>query len=319
MNELVKTELYAPLTIGDVKHQINLIQSLMKDVMKEDEHFGVIPGCGSKMVLLKAGAEKLSFVFRHTVKFNITTTNLDKGHKEYTVITEIKSRNGRYLGEGVGCCSTQESKYKYRWDDTEQDVPKEYWKSRDQSLIGGDSYTVRKKENKWLVFQRIEHDNPADYYNTCLKIAKKRSMVDAEITVCAASDIFTQDLEEGVVEAKVIETKDDKLKQGTQSRVEKELKKQSDENVKDATRGTKIKKTTKDTPPANKTAPSSSSAKNKGGTYLTLIAKIKELCNELDMDAIAYTDNADWEKELGWREAKDMKADLLNEKEKREG
>ena len=42
---------------------------------------------------------------------------------------------------------------------------------------------------------RVEHDNPADYYNTALKMAKKRAQVDATLTVTAASDFFTQDLE----------------------------------------------------------------------------------------------------------------------------
>lgn len=43
---------------------------------------------------------------------------------------------------------------------------------------------------------RVEHDNPADYYNTCLKMGKKRAFVDALLTCTAASDIFTQDIED---------------------------------------------------------------------------------------------------------------------------
>jgi hypothetical protein len=42
----------------------------------------------------------------------------------------------------------------------------------------------------------VEHDNPADYYNTVLKMAKKRAHVDAILTATAASDIFTQDVED---------------------------------------------------------------------------------------------------------------------------
>ncbi len=300
-NKLVKqenTELYAPMTIGDVKHQINLIQSLMKDVMKEDEHFGVIPGCGSKMVLLKAGAEKLSFVFRHTPKFKIEIIDLPNGHKHYSVLTEIYSRDGSFLGQGVGSCSTQESKYKYRWDDTGQDVPKKYWESRDQSLIGGDSYAVRKKDNKWRIFQRIEHDNPADYYNTCLKIAKKRSMVDAEITVCAASDIFTQDLEEGIVEAEVVkeDSRDETIKKNTQSRVEKELKKQSDENVKNATQARETKKTTKGTSAPKKTAGQPTDNQKRA---------IHKMCGALVKGGVIESEEA----YLGGRKAEDLSFD----------
>lgn len=47
---------------------------------------------------------------------------------------------------------------------------------------------------------RVEHDNPADYYNTCLKMAKKRALVDAILTATAASDIFTQDVEDMDIE-----------------------------------------------------------------------------------------------------------------------
>jgi hypothetical protein len=38
--------------------------------------------------------------------------------------------------------------------------------------------------------------NPADVANTILKMAKKRAQVDAVITATAASDIFTQDIED---------------------------------------------------------------------------------------------------------------------------
>jgi hypothetical protein len=44
--------------------------------------------------------------------------------------------------------------------------------------------------------EKVEYDNPADYFNTCLKMAKKRALVDAVLTSTAASDIFTQDIEE---------------------------------------------------------------------------------------------------------------------------
>ncbi len=44
--------------------------------------------------------------------------------------------------------------------------------------------------------RKLENDNPADDYNTVLKMAKKRALVDAVLTATAASDIFTQDLED---------------------------------------------------------------------------------------------------------------------------
>jgi hypothetical protein len=45
-------------------------------------------------------------------------------------------------------------------------------------------------EKKWT------RPNPADVANTVLKMAKKRALVDAVLTVLGASDIFTQDIED---------------------------------------------------------------------------------------------------------------------------
>ena len=42
----------------------------------------------------------------------------------------------------------------------------------------------------------MENPDLADVYNTVLKIAKKRAHVDASLTATAASDIFTQDMED---------------------------------------------------------------------------------------------------------------------------
>lgn len=177
--------------------QVQMIQGVMKAVMKKDEHYGVIPGCGDKPTLLKPGAEKLATTFRLAPKYSVGITEMGNGHRDYQIkCTLIHIPTGTFVGEGVGGCSTLENKYRFRWDNTGRGVPKEYWETRDSSILGGPQYAVRKVGKAWLVFQKIEHDNPSDYYNTCLKMGKKRALVDAVITCTAASDIFTQDLED---------------------------------------------------------------------------------------------------------------------------
>ena len=90
-------------------------------------------------------------------------SNMERGHREYRVICSLHHMpTENYGGSGVGSCSTMETRYRYRWQ-------------------GG---------------QRVEFDNPADYYNTALKMAKKRAHVDAILTATAASDCFTQDVED---------------------------------------------------------------------------------------------------------------------------
>jgi len=216
MNETKELEIVDedhPLTASDVRHQINLIQEIMRDAMKPGEHYGKIPGCGEKPSLLKAGAEKLNLTFRLAPKFDLEIINLERGHREYRVITNLYAiRSGKFLGSGVGSASTMETKWRFRlgpaeYEYTGSPVPKSYWEARKedpkkaQDLLGGRGFAARKNPDtgQWEIVsegERVEHDNPADNYNTCLKMAKKRSMVDAVLTVTAASDIFTQDLEE---------------------------------------------------------------------------------------------------------------------------
>ena len=49
----------APLTVAQVRAQINLIQEVMRTTMQDGQHFGKVPGCGDKPTLLKPGAEKI--------------------------------------------------------------------------------------------------------------------------------------------------------------------------------------------------------------------------------------------------------------------
>lgn len=202
-----------PLSAPQIQAQVNLIQEVMKAVMKDGEHYGKIPGCGDKPSLLKPGAEKLMFTFRLVADPEVEVFELYhptvQGHREYRVKVRISSMNGTYMGGGIGSCSTMENKYRFRGGEkinTERPVPKEYWNLKSagkiaeaQALIGGPGFGTGKFDGAWMICEigeKQEHDNPADFYNTCEKMGKKRALVDATLTVTAASDIFTQDIEE---------------------------------------------------------------------------------------------------------------------------
>ncbi len=205
-----------PMSVTDVRNQVNRIQEIMRSVMKKDEHYGVIPGCGDKPTLLKPGTEKLILTFRLVPDPQVECIDMGNDHREYRVRVPIYTLSGTLLGTGLGSASTKESKWRYRWDNTGKPVPGDYWKHRDKELIGGETFTARKVAGKWLIFRKVEHDNPADYYNTCVKMAKKRGMADGVLTVTAASDVFTQDIEdehikETVVEADIVAEKQEKV------------------------------------------------------------------------------------------------------------
>jgi hypothetical protein len=198
------------LSVVDVENQVVKIQKLMGSVMKKDEHYGTIPGT-QKPSLYKAGAEKLCLVFRLAPDFTIERTDLPNNHREYYVVCRLTHiPTGSVLGSGVGSCSTMEGKYRWRkgeGENTGQSLPSGYWdlkknnSAKAQESIGGKGFYPKKTENGvWVIYKdggdKVENDNPADQYNTVLKMAKKRALVDATITVTAASDIFTQDVED---------------------------------------------------------------------------------------------------------------------------
>lgn len=193
---IVNFEEYA-MSVDHVVRQIELVQEVQRKVMRSGEHYGTIPGCGDKPTLLKPGAEKLGFTFRLAPEFEVTPIDWSGGHREYQVRCRLRHiPTGTMVGEGVGTCTTLEGKFRFRWDNTGKPVPKQYWDTKDKDLIGGPFNVTRKIDGQWYIFQRVEHDNPADYYNTCEKMAKKRAHVDAILTATAASDIFTQDIED---------------------------------------------------------------------------------------------------------------------------
>jgi len=188
------------LSPQDVLKQVAQIQELMKIAMKKDEHYGVIPGT-QKPTLLKAGAEKLGFMFRLSPQFEIERVeNLSEGHKEYIVKCKlVHIPTGKVWGEGVGSCSTMESKYRWRKRkvDTGEPIPSDY--KQNKSNYKAQGYVAGKDENgkwRWYKQEKVENEDIADVYNTVLKMAKKRAHVDAMLTATAASDIFTQDVEE---------------------------------------------------------------------------------------------------------------------------
>lgn len=173
------------LTAADVRAQVNLMQDVMIEVMRDGTHYGTIPGTKSKS-LYKAGAEKLMATFRLAGDPEVTDLS-QNGEIAYRVKVRLSAPSGQFIGAGIGECSSSEEKYSWRaavcdeeWDETPEN-------------------RRRIKFSKWqgkVEKKKQVRTNPADVANTILKMAKKRAQVDAVITCTAASDIFTQDIED---------------------------------------------------------------------------------------------------------------------------
>ncbi len=203
----------APLSVQDVTNQVRLIQEIMRATMREGEHYGVIPGCGNKPALFQPGAQKLILTFRMNPDYEIEVITMPRDHREYRVKCILTNTSGVFIGAGVGSCSTMESKY--RWRKGERVCPAcgkasiikgraEYgggWLCFAKKGGCGEKYADNDPAITGQETGRAENTDIADVYNTCLKIAKKRALVDATLTRTAASDIFTQDIEDNAEEA----------------------------------------------------------------------------------------------------------------------
>ena len=189
MNEMTETQqIDQPLTVVEMAQQVQLIQQVLAQVMKKDTHYGVIPGTGNKPSLLKPGAEKIMATFRLSADPQVLDLSTDDVVR-YRITVRLTSPSGRFIGAGIGECSSGEKKYLWRkavcdaeYDETPIDRRQETWKA---------GYG-----NKPPFKQQQIMTNPADFANTILKMAKKRGLVDAVLTGTAASDIFTQELED---------------------------------------------------------------------------------------------------------------------------
>lgn len=173
-----------PLTSLEIRAQVNRIQEVMRDVMKENVHYGNIPGT-PKPSLWKPGAEKISMTFHIAIDPQIEADLSTEERVRYRIRANATSQaTGAFLGAAFGECSSDEEKYRWRAAVCDEEF--------DATEITRRRYKW-KKDGSCISQVRTE---PADIANTVLKMAVKRAVVAVILQVTAASDIFTQDIED---------------------------------------------------------------------------------------------------------------------------
>lgn len=172
---------------ADILTQVKVIQEVMQAVMKPDVHYGIIPGT-QKPSLWKPGAEVLCAVFRIADSYKIEDLSDGDSYRYRVTCIGTHQTSGTVMGEGIGSCSSNEKKYKWikayprEWDATAE--------NRRRKVYGWD----KQKRAEYEILQvRAERD---DIDNTVLKMAAKRAKVAMVLNVTAASDSFSQDLED---------------------------------------------------------------------------------------------------------------------------
>ena len=179
--------LAAPMKPEQLVARMKLIQDVQRNVMRKDEHYGKIPGT-DKPTLYKPGAEMLLVTFRLAAVEPIVEDLAVQDEVRYRVKVPIETPTGQVVAIGVGECSSNEEKYRWRkpvyrskeWEETPEDRRREVWK-------GGRDSAYKLKQVR---------TNPADVANTILKMAHKRGLIHATLLATAASSMFTQDLED---------------------------------------------------------------------------------------------------------------------------
>lgn len=155
------------LTSTELIKRRKIIQDVMENVMQDGMHYGTIPGV-PKPMMFKAGADLLCNTFRLAPKYLIQRNDIGGGHREYEITTNLyHAVTDQFWGSGLGCASTMERKFRYRKGQENADI--------------------------------------ADVYNNVLKIAKKRSLVDAILTATGAADMFSHHEEDEEQEERATE------------------------------------------------------------------------------------------------------------------
>jgi len=175
-------EIARPRTSRDMLQQAAIISDVLKQVMQSGTHYMILPG-GKEPTLLKPGAEKILATFRIVCDPEVEDLSTADCVR-YRVRARGTAPDGTLIGVGVGECSSDEEKYRWRRAvcDEEFDEAATERKRIKYHKRGGAVKQVRTE--------------PADIANTVLKMAKKRAQVELCLTSTAASDCFTQDLDD---------------------------------------------------------------------------------------------------------------------------
>lgn len=201
-------------TLEEALARRNVVRQYAAHLLIDGEDFGKIPGT-SKNVLLKPGAEKLANLFDLVPTFVTTLqetdwTGANHGGEPfffYEVNCRLLWQASVLRAECLGCCSSWESKYRYRKAEracpscgkaairqSKPDKPGFYcW-----AKLGGCGATFGINDKRITEQQQGLTPNPdvADLQNTILKMAQKRALVGAVLLAVNASDLFTQDVDD---------------------------------------------------------------------------------------------------------------------------
>jgi hypothetical protein len=183
-NAIMETRKFS---VAEVRQHVNAVQEVMKAVMKADVHYGTIPGT-PKPTLYKAGAEVLCMTFRIADDYEIEDLSTPDMVRYRVKCIGKHQVTAMVLGQGMGEASSGEEKYKWRSSvcvEEFEETPIHLRRKKYGKKKGGGFYSATQVRTE-----------PSDLANTVLKMACKRAKIAMTLNVTAASDMFTQDIED---------------------------------------------------------------------------------------------------------------------------
>ena len=192
---------------SEAQRRLHELQDFVRGCMVAGEDYGVIPGTSAgkdangkqlppKPVLLQPGAQKLAEIYGLAVTFEDSRPPIERwdeadpmfGYFKRAIVT--RRTDGQFLGSGIGSCNSKEKKYASRWVFDNQ-IPPGLDVSKLQRKDG-----VSSKNGRPFTQYRVPNPEIFDLVNTIEKMACKRALVAAMISVTRSAGIFTQDLED---------------------------------------------------------------------------------------------------------------------------
>lgn len=207
------------LSIGDVIARRNLMVEFVKAAMKQNTDFGVIPGT-NKPTLLKPGAEKLCTLFGFSPHFTIVESEKDWTGAQhggelffYFCYRARLYRGEALIAESDGSCSSMEKKYRYRSAERICPICGKPTIIKGKAEYGGGWLCFAKKggcgtkfgDNEPSIVEQqtgqVLNLDIADQVNTIQKMAQKRALIAATLLAVNASEFFTQDIEDMMIDS----------------------------------------------------------------------------------------------------------------------
>lgn len=193
------------------------MEQIIATLLDEGEDYGKVPGT-KKNTLLKPGSEKLMKFCGLVATFqqDVSTGDGERTPDLSVMMTcslHQDSTDGPIVAQGVGAANSFEKKYRYRaaqracpscgcegtirrsgFEDRETGDKGWYCNGR-AGGCGGKFHST----DKAIIEQQggqVDNPDPYDVENTLLKMAAKRSQIDAVLRYTATSGLMTQDVED---------------------------------------------------------------------------------------------------------------------------